>query len=291
MKIGLIDVDGHNFPNLPLMKISAYHKQQGNEVEFLDYFKTYDIAYKSKVFTFTEDISHYPNAKHISSGGTAYSLNDNLPDEIENIYPDYSLYGINDTAYGFLTRGCPRNCKFCIVGRKEGLCSKKVSDLEQFWKGQKYIKLLDPNLLACKDRLELLQQLIESKAWIDFTQGLDIRFANEEICNLINQLKVKMIHFAWDNMKDSGLIVDKLKEFKKYTKLNYRKLKVYVLTNFNTSINEDLHRIYTLKNLGYDPYLMIFEKWKASKQLLRMQRWVNNKIIFRACDWFEDYKG
>lgn len=118
MKIGLIDVDGHNFPNLALMKISAYHKSKGDNVEWFFGFDEYDKVYMSKVFTFTEDFTQVINAKEIIKGGTGYDLKSKLPQEMENMYPDYDLYGIKDVAYGYLTRGCPRGCKFCIVAEK-----------------------------------------------------------------------------------------------------------------------------------------------------------------------------
>ena len=203
MKIGLIDVDGHNFPNLALMKISAYHKATGDTVEWCLPVDEYDIVYQSKVFddAYSPDIDYTPRATQIIKGGTGYGIKDNLPDEIEHIYPDYSLYPdlAKDTAFGFLTRGCPRHCAFCIVGDKEGLVSRKVADLAEFWDGQKYINLLDPNLLACKDHIELLTQLAESGSYIKFTQGLDIRLVNDRNIELINRIKVKEIHFAWDN--------------------------------------------------------------------------------------------
>ena len=245
----------------------------------------------SKVFTFTKDFRTCISADEIIRGGTGYGLQDKLPDEIENIYPDYSLYDIKDTAYGYLTRGCPRGCEFCIVGEKEGKRSNKVANLKEFWSGQKEIKLLDPNLLACNESEDLLQQLIDSKAWIDFTQGLDIRLMAEEKARLISQLKIKMLHFAWDNEKDEKVILEKLKQFKKITGIDYRKLGVYVLTNYNTTFEYDLYRVYTLKELGYDPYVMIYEKWKAPRKVRLLQRWVNNKIIFRSgnAETFEEY--
>lgn len=292
MKIGLIDVDSHNFPNLALMKISAWHKQQGDNVDWWNGLETYDKVYMSKVFdkTYTKDMNHCIQADEVIKGGTGYDLNNKLPYEIEHIYPDYELYGIKDTAYGFLTRGCPRHCKFCIVGDKEGLRSEKVADLKDFWNGQRHIKLLDPNLIACKDWKELLKQLIDSKAWIDFTQGLDIRLMTDEKADAINQLNIKMLHFAWDNYEFNTY--EKLKEFR--TKLNFdlRKMRVYVLTNFETTIEQDLERIYKLKELDYDPYLMIYDKDKLPKRhtLREMQRWVNNKFIFRSCETFEEYR-
>ena len=129
MKIGLIDVDSHNFPNLALMKISAWHKQQGDEVEFYSPWFDYDRVYVSKIFTFTQDYQYCIRAKEVVQGGTGYDLQNKLPDCIEHIYPDYDLYNIKNTAYGFMTRGCPRGCGFCIVAEKEGKCSNKVADL------------------------------------------------------------------------------------------------------------------------------------------------------------------
>lgn len=288
MRIGLIDVDSHNFPNLPLMKISAWHKQKGDDVEWVNAFLSYDRIYMSKVFDFTNDNETVFKCPEIIKGGTGYGLANKLPDEIENIYPDYSLYSAkNLTAYGFLTRGCPRGCKFCIVGQKEGYKSIQVAELKQFWRGQKEIKLLDPNLLAAESHIELLKQLIKSQAWIDFTQGLDIRFMTNEAAELINKIKVKMIHFAWDNYE--FVTYEKLKYFRKALRYDKRKLCVYVLTNFNTTIEQDLERIYKLRELEYNPYVMIYNKWDAPEKIRYMQRWVNNKIIFRTIDKFEDF--
>jgi radical SAM superfamily enzyme YgiQ (UPF0313 family) len=239
VRVGLIDVDGHNFPNLPLMKISAYHKSIGNQVEWGIPMLKYDIVYQSKVFDFTPDMDTYIDCKQLIKGGTGYDLENKLPPEIESIYPDYSLYK-EKKAYGFLTRGCPRNCPFCIVGKKEGLKSYQVADLEQFWRGQKEIVLCDPNILAYKNHLELLQQLINSKAWIDISQGMDIRLINDEVIAKINQLKVRMLHFAWDRPKDSDLIIKNLEIFKKATVIDFRRLRVYVLTNFETEFEFDL---------------------------------------------------
>lgn len=290
-KIGLIDVDSHNFPNLCLMKISAYHKLKGDQVELWNGFKHYDVVYKSKVFdeTYSEDMEFCINADEIISGGTGYDLKNKLPDIIEHQYPDYELYEhiSKNTAYGFLTRGCPRGRKFCIVGEKEGLKSKHVADLEEFWRGEKNIKLLDPNITACDESEKLFDQLIASKAWIDFTQGLDARILTDKQCCQLNKMKIKMLHFAWDNYEFKTY--EKLKKIRPFLKYDSRKLKVYVLTNFNTTHEQDLERIIKLKELEYDPYLMIFNKQNALKITKKLQRYVNNKFIFNSCENFEEY--
>ena len=293
MNIGLIDVDGHNFPNLALMKISAWHKAKGDTVDWCLPLSHYDIVYQSKVFddTYSKDIDYIPQADKIIKGGTGYGLDNKLPDEIEHIYPDYSLYPelTKDTAYGFLTRGCPRACDFCIVASKEGRRSYKVADLKEFWHNHKHIKLLDPNLLACREHIELLEQLVKSKAYVDFTQGLDIRLTNEQNIDRINQVKLKEIHFAWDNAND-----DLKPYFERYKALAKHKPHgqygtVYCLTNFGSTMEEDLYRIYTLRDLGYDPYVMIYDKPHAPREVRLLQRWCNNKFIFRSCPRFEDY--
>lgn len=284
MKIGLIDVDGHNFPNLCLMKISAYHKARGDTVEWWNGLEHYDIVYKSRVFTdeYTQDENTAINADKVIEGGTGYGLDNKLPYEIEHIYPDYSLYPklIKDTAYGFLTRGCPRDCHFCIVSKKEGKQSQKVADLSEFWKGQKYIKLLDPNLLACKDHTELLQQLIGSKAYVDFTQGLDARCINQENAELLTKVKTKMVHFAFDDIKQEKSIVAGLKLFKEISNIPEYKTGIYILTNFNTTHEQDLYRVKTVQKLGYRPYIMIYNKNTAPQVTKDLQRWANNKLIY-----------
>ncbi len=315
MKIGLIDVDGHNYPNLALMKISAYHKSQGDIVEWCLPLDHYDIVYQSKVFdeTYSPDINWIPMADKVIKGGTGYGLDNTLPDEIEHIYPDYSIY-FNDNdliydeesgeclglhprekkkrekSYGYLTRGCPRGCKFCLVADKEGRRSYKVADLNEFWRGQKHIELLDPNILACKEHPDLLQQLIDSKAWVNFNQGLDIRFITSANIALLNRIKVKEIHFAWDNPKE-----DLAPFFAKYKLLAKHKPHgtygtVYCLTNFGSTMEENLYRIYMLRDLGYDPYVMIYDKPNAPREIKDLQRWCNNRYIFKSCERFEDYK-
>lgn len=292
MKVGLIDVDGHNFPNLALMKISAYHKAKGDSVEWIFPLDSYDLVYQAKVFdnTYSKDIDWMPQAKNIIKGGTGYGIDNKLPEEIEHTYPDYSIYPkmTKNTAYGYLTRGCPRACRFCIVSEKEGRRSIKVADLNEFWRGQRNIKLLDPNILACRQHMDLLKQLADSGAWVDFTQGLDIRLTNEENIKALNRIKTKMIHFAWDNPADD--LKAKFEKFNELTDIkDYRKKSVYILTNFNSTIEQDLHRIYTLRDMGFSPYVMVYNRSKAPKEIRKLQRWCNNRIIFAKCRDFKDY--
>ena len=305
MKIGLFDPDFKNFPNLALMKISAFHKQNGDIVEFASPIEIYDRVYVSRVFgdEYTKFSNPIFRANEIIYGGTGFAikveqgkevykkeLDKDLPEEIEHIYPDYSLYPelTKDTAYGFLTRGCPNNCSFCAVTQKEGKISHKVADLSEFWRGQKNIKLLDPNLLACKDRMELLQQLVDSKAYIDFTQGLDARFITEKIAEKIKEIKIKRVHFAFDFMENEKQILKGLKTFKGMNPLSDNKTIVYILTNFDTTIDEDLYRIEKVRELGYLPDIRIYRKPTAPQILKDLQRWCNNRIIYRSCD-FMDY--
>lgn len=288
-------MDGHNYPNLALMKISAFHKAQGDTVEWWWGFGQYDRVYMSKVFddSYTPDMPEPLNAKEVIRGGTGYGLKNQLPPEIERVCPDYGLYPelTKDTAYGFLTRGCPNNCPFCCVCEKEGRESRKVADLADWWQGQKNIVLMDPNLLACRDHMALLDQLAASGAWVDINQGLDARLLTPKNIDAIKKIKIKEIHFAWDLMKNSKRIIKGLNLWKRLGKKNRHGKwgTVYVLVNFNTTMAENLYRIYTLDKMGFDPYVMIYDKPNAPREIRLLQRWCNNKIIFRSCPRFEDY--
>lgn len=295
--------DNHNFPSLPLMKISAYHKAKGDTVKLYDTaFDSCDILYKSKVFSFTKDLAYYPQCDKVIEGGSGYaihtidgkekylSLMDRpLMPDIEVIYPDYDLYPqFKNTAYGFLTRGCPNNCSFCIVSQKEGRCAYQVSNLSNFWCGQRNIKLMDGNLLAYKDRENLLQQLIDSGANIDYTQGLDARFVTDDIARLVCQTKIDMIHFAFDFMKNEKAIIRGLEIFRRHFEKSDQHCRVYILTNYDTTHEEDLYRVQKVRELGYQPYVMIYQKGTHDRFLTDLARWANSSFIYRSCE-FEDY--
>ena len=309
MKIGLIDVDGHNYPNLPLMKLSAWHKAKGDTVRWYEPFdglvEKYDKVYLSKVFSFTPDYEYPIYADEIEKGGSGYCIelengkevyhkerDKNLPYEIEHIYPDYSIYPelTKDTAYGFLTRGCPRGCGFCHVKVKEGLCSVKVADLSEFWRGQKNIVLCDPNILACKDNMELLGQLRDSGARVEFNQGLDIRLINDRNLEMLKDIKLANIHFAFDDYKQKDIIEPRLRSFVKKTGFNRGKGKVmvYILTNFDTTLEQDIYRIQLCRELNISPYPMIYDKEHCDSIYKKLQRWCNN-FIFWSVPTFEEY--
>lgn len=309
MKIGLIDVDGHNFPNIPLMKISAWHKAKGDHVEWYHpmFSGHMDKVYMSKVFSFTPDYEWCIDADEIQKGGSGYcielingkevyhkELDKPLPNEIEHIYPDYSIYPklTQDTAYGFLTRGCPRGCGFCHVKTKEGNCSYKVADLSEFWRNQKNIVLCDPNILACKDHMELLGQLVDSHAKVEFNQGLDIRLINDENLHVLKQIKLKNIHFAYDRWQDKEIIEPKLRKFVELTGYNKNKgsVMVYILCNYDTTLEQDIHRIQFCRELNISPYPMIYDKEHCSNVYKKLQRWCNNFIFWNTPE-FDEYKG
>lgn len=201
MKIGLVDVDGGKFPNLALMKISAYHKKNGDEVEWANAFFKYDRVYKSKVFTFTND-DLTPYDCEVTKGGTGYDITSKLPDEIEFIQPDYSIYGNKidkKTAYGFLTRGCPNKCKWCIVPHKEGFV-KPYMDVEEIAiNGRNNLILMDNNILAHDYGLEQIEKIIKNGYRVDFNQGLDARLITDDIAKLLAKVKwINYIRLACD---------------------------------------------------------------------------------------------
>lgn len=303
MNVGLIDVDGHNFPNLALMRISAYHKAQKDDVEWWqgDLFE-YDVVYMSKIFSndYSPDVPEPINAKRVVKGGTGYcislvngkevfdeSKNWKLPDEVEHMFPDYSIYPQYDFAVAMTSRGCPRVCAFCHVAKKEGRCAVKVADVKDFWNGQKKIEVLDSNILACKEKRDLLRQYRETKAVINFNGGLDIRLMNDDDIWDINHMKIKRLHFAWDNPRDD--LEEKFRIAGQKLKADSRHRVVYVLTNYGSTHEEDRYRVETLKAVGFDPYVMVYDKVHAPRITRQFQRYVNAKQVFWKTENFDDY--
>lgn len=283
MRIGLIDIDS-KIPNLALMKLSSYHKGMGDNVEFYSPLKVYDKIYASKIFRHTRYICGLP--KGTIKGGSGFGLQNKLPDIIEHIYPDYSLYNC-DYAMGYLTRGCINNCEFCIVRKKEGALHKHA-DLEEFWNGQNHLLLLDNSLTDYKYADKELQKIIDNNIKLNLSQGFNVRTIKPYIAELLSKIKLwhgKQWHIAWDNINDETKILKGIDILNNAGIKNY-KLMCYVLIGFNTSMDEDLYRINKLKELGIDPFIMPYVNNGYTKKIAR---WCNHKAIFKTTD-FCDYK-
>lgn len=302
------------------MKLSGYYKSLGHDVEWYSpEALMYDLVYMAKVFSeeYSMDIPEPKNALKVIKGGTGYAikledgkevyhkeLDPSLPREIEHFYPDYSLYPEytgygkalwQQTAYGFLTRGCPRGCEFCHVAPKEGRCSVQVAELAEFWSGQGNICLSDPNLLACKNSTYLLQSLIDSKAKVEFNQGLDARLITPENAELLASMRLKTPHFAMDTMTSLDPVVKGLKLYvnackKVKGKWNWRNAKVFCLTNFDTTYEQDMKRIVAIQECNCWPYIMIYNKPSAPAITRRLQRWCNNAITYGKTHDFMEYQ-
>jgi len=280
MKIGLYDVDS-KIPNLPLMKLSAWHKQKGDQVEKYSplFHFSYDKIYASKVF-FDSNKGYLRNDMII--GGSGYNLTLKLSHEIEHIYPDYDLYNCKH-AMGFITRGCIRKCGFCIVPRKEGYI-RKNADLSEFCKEQEKVMLLDNNILAYENHMEELIKLQDSNKKIDFNQGLDIRLINEENANILRKIKIwKSIRFALDDPKLIP-IVEKKFVLLKNLGFSTSTFFFYVLIGYNTTEKEDFERVEFLKQYKCSIFIMPYKKTFYTQ---KFARWVNR--MFYKYETFQEY--
>ncbi len=287
--IGLIDCDGFKFPNLALMKLSAYHKQKGDNVSWAG-LKDVDKTYISKVFTYKKfNVSSFFDLGEIVTGGTGLN-NNTLADKIEHIMPDYSIYKTKK-AYGFLTRGCPNKCSWCIVPKKEGGI-KANADITEFWTNQKEAVLLDNNVLASDHGLNQIEKIIDLKIKIDFNQGLDCRIIakNKSIAKLLSEVKwIRFLRMACDTKSQIPYIKKALKNLNEYGFKNYRVF-VYVLVK---DIEDALERVLFLKDIGCNPFAQPYRDFETNKEpdksLKRFARWVNHKAIFKNVEW-DDYK-
>lgn len=290
MKIGLIDIDGHNYPNLALMKISAYHKSIGDLVEWVTIGK-YDRTYMSKVFIFSKDKDNWiSDLGEIIRGGTGYNT-DTLPDYIDRICPDYSIYPQYTEAYGFLTRGCPNKCSWCIVPKKEGNI-KPYSDIEEFLDGRDSAILMDNNVLAHDYGLSQIEKIIRLRIRVDFNQGLDCRIIakNESIAKLLSRVKwYKPLRLACDTKEQIPFIEKAVTLLRKHGATPQRYF-VYLLVK---DIPDALERVEALKELNLDPFAQPYRDYKTysepTAEQKRFTRWVNRKAIFKTVT-YENYK-
>lgn len=296
MKIRLLANDS-KIPNLAIMKISSYHKKKGDDVAWYEPLfdrEDTDILYESKIFTFSKEYEYYPYNAKIIRGGTGIDIEKKLSSEIEEVTElDYSIYPDCDYSIQFLTRGCVRNCNFCLVRKKEGLLHK-VEPLELNPKG-KWVMLLDNNFIADPNYYENIEILKGYNQPIDFNSGIDLRLITEEKAKAIGTLKIKKIHCAWDNYDDKEMILKGLRILIKYVKPY--KITCYVLVGYEQKniINTDIERVNILKEYGVNPFAMGYidfndSSYKKTKEVKDFCRWVNMKAIFKSISW-EDYKN
>ena len=285
MKIRLLARDS-KMPNIAIMQIAAYHKRQGHNVDWynplFDHNDT-NILYESQLFNFTDPYLYYPENAKIIKGGTGIDITKQLPPEIENIRDlDYSLYPDCDYSMQFYSRGCIRNCSFCVVRKKEGFI-KSVKPYKLNPKGQ-HIEILDNNFFANPDWRNAVDDILSTGQKINL-HGVDVRIIDKEQAAALNTLKhTGYIHIAWDFPK-----MDLRPQLEKVTKwIKPYKLMCYVLIGYNSTPDEDLYRVETLRDLGIAPFVMPYNKF--NKYQKKFARWVNHKAIFKTVKW-EDYKA
>ncbi|MDA8087742.1 MAG: hypothetical protein M0Z75_13690 [Nitrospiraceae bacterium] len=298
MKIGIYDIDGR-FPNLALMKISAWHRKQGHAVDpYIPLLRGhYDQVYASKIFTFS-DGSMVTN--DMICGGTGFDLTTVLPAEIEAVStPDYSLYPSCNYSIQYFSRGCIRRCPFCVVGDKEGSI-RAVEPMDLNPRG-KWIEVLDNNFFANPEWRSAVQLIKKWNLPVNF-HGLDIRIMTDEQMSVLKTIRrgggvwstfvpesergklvKKQLKIAWDNPKDT--ILPAIQRLLKH--ISKRNIMVYVLIGYWSTPEEDLYRVTMLDELGVDPYVMAYDK--SDEYQNNFARWVNQRAIFKSCE-FKDYQ-
>ena len=290
MTIGLHDSDRTGFQNYALMKISAWHKAHGDTVEWFTPCFRYDRVYSSKVFTFTPEDPYLP--PETIKGGTGYGVYDELPAEIDAMFPDYSIYPECHYAIGFLTRGCIRNCPWCVVPKKEGRIRPYRSWREIKRTDSRDIVLMDNNVLAHPWGISQLESMTGQDVRIDANQGVDSRLVTPEIARIFAKLKwIRFIRTACDtdsSMESVGRMVELLKSegVKPY------RMFVYVLVKDILSAER---RVLFLRNLGVEPFAQPYRDFSTNgepaRELKDFARWVNDKAIFKTVPTFEAYRG
>ena len=285
MFIALHDADKTSFPNLALMKLSAWHKNAGDDVNWFDpLFYRGDKVYSSKAFTFTPDDQYLP--VDAEKGGTGYGINNTLPEEIEHHCPDYNLYGL-DYSLGFLTRGCNRNCEWCFVPEKEGK-AKAHADIEEFAR-HKNVVLMDNNVLATDHGIDQLAKIARLGLKVDFNQGLDARLIDDQVARRLSAIKwMAPIRLACDQ-KGQIVSVRRAVELLRWHNVTPTRYFCYVLVK---DVQDAIDRVMFLKGIGVDPFAQPYidkEGTPATKEQRKFARWVNMKAEFKTRCW-EDYR-
>lgn len=290
MRIALHDGDSQtDFPNYALMKISAWHKAQGDDVEWWNPLLTYDKVYSSKVFTFTPENPYLP--PETIRGGTGYGIYEDLPDEIDAMFPDYSIYPNVNYAIGFLTRGCIRKCPWCVVPRKEGHIRPYRTWREIKRPDSRDIVFMDNNVLACPHGIEQMKDMIGEPIRIDFNQGLDARLITDDVADILSRLKwIRFIRMSADTdaMLDTVLTaIGRLKQ----RGMSPSRMFIYVLVQ---DVESAERRCIALRDVGANPFAQPYRDFKTNaepaNELKKLARWVNDKAVFKSVERFKDYK-
>ena len=286
MNIALHDSDSTGFPNLALMKMSAAKKAEGHAVDWFSplHFRG-DEVFSSKVFTFTKEYPYLPD--EAIKGGIGYGSELELDEATEHICPDYSLYEM-DYSLGFLTRGCPRKCKWCFVPKKEGDI-RANADIEEFAR-HKSVVLLDNNVLAHSHGIEQIEKMARIGLKVDFNQGIDARLIDDCIAKRLAKLKwLKPVRLACDQASQIEM-VRKAVETLRWNNVTPRAYFCYVLVQ---DIDDALERVRMLKGMGVDPFAQPYidkDGTPPTDEQRQFARWVNHKAIFKTVAW-EDYNG
>lgn len=292
-KIGLHDSEKESlkrksFPNYALMKISAYHKSIGDDVSWWNPLESYDKVYSSKVFDFTPENQYLP--ADTIKGGTGYNIHSVLPDEIEAMFPDYSIYPECDYAIGYITRGCPNKCRWCVVPEKEG-------DIKPYRAWQELVRpdsnkliLMDNNILACEYGISQLESLADSGYKIDLNQGMDARLVDDRIAYILSRLKwIRFIRFSCDTTAQISAIKNAAGLLINYGIKPYR-LFIYLLVT--KDIENATYRVEQLKKIkGITLYAQAERNERMGivpnkQQLEFSQRYIYSGV-FRNETWHE----
>lgn len=293
MNIALVDVDGHHYPNLALMRLSAWHKAQGDSVEWYSpLFSMPKRIYASKVFSFSLDYRDYnPAHPEPERGGTGYDLAKALPPEVEATLPDYSIYPWFAAALGFTTRGCPRNCRWCVVPRKEGMI-RPVDDIERIAAGRREVILMDNNFLAAP-REFVKEQLEKARAMnlkIDFNQGLDARLIDDR--NAIWLARCRWSRFIRLSCDSDAMFAPVAAAVRMLRRAGFsREIFVYVLAEEAGNALSRIERLVAL-----DPKIIPFcQPFRdiggtgevMNPELKRLARWCNRVKLRKSCTFAE----
>lgn len=286
MRVSLIDVDS-KIPNLALMKISAYHKQKGDQVGFN--IRDPDLVYTSIIYK--KNKGRGPSQKRFGSakylfGGLGVSLDSKLPDEIEFIKPDYDLYP-SEFSQGFTSRGCDRNCYFCIVSQKEGELTRWQHPKEFHDDRFDTIMIMDNNWLAEYEWFFETSSWIVDKGLKVIEHGLDVRLLDEDNLNRLQDLKIKMYHFAFDFTYLEPVIREKIQLIKDHgINLKYN-VAFYCYCHDDNMHDDAAYRCSVLKSLGVNADVMFNCDMPKTQRIKALLKWSWRKQLFWSIDYNE----